>query len=191
MWRLDTHAELRRPLTMFWNIQPKKPEEGKPFLIWLIMLIGIALAIVGQSVFGGTTKISPVQESAVNHPGDATVIANIAEPPGGLQSELEQLATRSPGKNAVLVRSIDERWVAGVRGATTFSQGSLRRIWLGAALLEAVDYGEVAIDQRVPLLNAGSRHSARSEQVGTLLKKAVANDDRSAQDESRPASNLL
>lgn len=168
---------------MFWNRQPKKPEEGKPFLIWLIMLIGIALAIVGQSVFGGTTKISPVEESTVNNPGDATVMANSAEPPGGLQSELEQLATRSPGKNAVLVRSIDEQWVAGVRGATIFPQGSLRRIWLGAALLEAVDFGEVSVDQRVPLLIASSRHSARSEQVGTLLKNAIANDDRSAQDE--------
>ena len=172
-----------RPLTMFWKRQPQKPASGNPFLIWLILLIGVALAVVGHSVFGETLLSPTVGEAQANHPLDTATSANVLEPPPGLQSHLEQLAARYPGKNAVLVRSIDQRWVAGVRGATQFSQGTLRRIWLGAALLEAVDNGELSLDQRVPLLASGSPEPARSEKVRALLEKAVAEDDRMAQDE--------
>lgn len=168
---------------MFWKKQSHKPAGGKPALIWLIMLIGIALAIVAHSVFGSTAKIVPVQEAIADRPPGTSAPAESAEPPQGLQSRLEQLTATSPGKTVVLVRAIDEQWVAGVRGATIFPQGSLRRIWLGAALLEAVDYGEVSLDQRVPLLASGSHRSARSEQVRSLLRQAVAEDDRVAQDE--------
>lgn len=168
---------------MFWKKQSEEPAGGKPALIWLIMLIGIALAIVAHSVFGSTAKIVPVQEAIADRPLGTSAPAESAEPPQGLQSRLEQLTATSPGKAAVLVRAIDEQWVAGVRGATTFPQGSLRRIWLGAALLEAVDHGDISLDQRVPLLASGSHRSARSEQVRSLLRKAVAEDDRVAQDE--------
>lgn len=165
---------------MFWRRQPKSSAEGKPVLIWVIVLIGLALAIIANAVFGSTSHdLTPVELRTETAP---LSVAEEPPVPPGLQTGLEQLAGRLPGKNAVLVRSIDERWVAGARGATVFPQGSLRRIWLGAALLDAVDHGELSLDQRVPLSPHGGG-AARSEQVRTLLKRAIAENDRAAQDD--------
>lgn len=168
------------------NLLPKRPSMQpagrRSALIWLITLIGFALAVVTHSVLGSTSHEPPVRQAAPERAAPRHSAAEL-EAPQGLQAELEQRASRMPGRNAVLIRSVDEGWVAGLRGATTFPQGSLRRIWLGAALLEAVDQGELLLDQRVPLLSTGPRGAARYEEVRTLLRKAVAQDDRSAQDE--------
>lgn len=168
------------------NLLPKRPSMQpagrRSALIWLITLIGFALAVVAHSVLGSTSHEPPVGQAATERAAPRHSAAG-PEAPQGLQAELEQRASRMPGRNAVLIRSVDYGWVAGLRGATTFPQGSLRRIWLGAALLEAVDQGELLLDQRVPLLSAGPRGAARYEEVRSLLRKAVAQDDRSAQDE--------
>lgn len=166
---------------MFWKKSaPKTQADRKPVLIWVIGLIGLALAIVAHSVFGSTSQNlrSPVEDAV-------PVLQASTEPaevPPGLQTDLEQLARGMSGKNAVLVRSIDERWTAGHRGATTFPQGSLRRLWLGAALLDAVDHGELSLDQRVPLLSAGRSGAGRTEVLRSLLQQAISDDDRVAQD---------
>lgn len=159
----------------------RQPAGGRSPLVWVITLMGLALAVVAHSVLGSTSHVLPARKTAMEQAAGESRAA-VAGAPQGLQAELEQLAARTPGRNAVLVRSVDDGWVAGLRGATIFPQGSLRRIWLGAVLLEAVDQGELSLDQRVPLL-AGSRGPARHEKVSALLRKAVAQDDRSAQDE--------
>ena len=169
-------------LNLLMNRLSRQPVGGRSVLVWAITLVGLALAVVAHSVLGSTKPELPVREPGMEHAA-AQHSAATAEAPPGLQAGLEQLATRMPGRNAVLVRSVDDGWVAGFRGATTFPQGSLRRIWHGAVLLEAVDRGELSLDQRVPLMSAGSRGAARDEEVRSLLRKAIAQDDRSAQDE--------
>lgn len=166
---------------MFWKKSaPKTQADRKPVLIWLIGFIGFALAIVAHSVFGSTSHNlrSPVADAV---PVEQASTGPLEVPPG-LQTDLEQVARGISGKNAVLVRSIDERWTAGYRGATTFPQGSLRRLWLGAALLDAVDHGELSLDQRVPLLSAGRGGAGRTEVLRALLKRAISADDQAAQD---------
>lgn len=149
-------------------------------LIWLIAAIGIAFAVAAHAVFGGTSPPRSEGEAMAVATADSAIVP---EAPHDLQAQLDQIAARAPGKSAILIRSVNERWVAGVRGATTFPQGSLRRIWLGAVLLEAVDFGEISLDQRVPLLASNSRKSSRTERVSVLFRKAVGEDDRAAQDE--------
>lgn len=106
--------------------------------------------------------------------------------PEALQAALERLAQHQQGKAAILVRSIDDGWVAGYRGASIFPQGSLRRLWLAIALLDAVDRGELALEQRVPIgTDGGSRATtapARQAQIVELLRAAVAQNDPEAQD---------
>lgn len=172
---------MRHLLILLKKTLSRQPAGSRPALIWLITLMGLALAVVAHSVLGSTSPELSARKPAIGQAVGESRAAEV-EAPEGLQAELEQLATRTPGRNAVLVRSVDDGWVAGLRGATTFPQGSLRRIWLGAVLLEAVDQGELSLDQRVPLLS-GSRGPERREQVSALLRKAVAQDDRSAQDE--------
>lgn len=172
---------MRHLLTLLKTRLSRQPAGGRSALVWVITLMGLALAVVAHSVLGSTSHVLPARKTAMEQAAGESRAAEDGAPQG-LQAELEQLAARTPGRNAVLVRSVDDGWVAGFRGATTFPQGSLRRIWLGAVLLEAVDQGELSLDQRVPLL-AGSRGPERHEKVSALLQKAVAQDDRSAQDE--------
>ena len=160
--------------------RPKGPDDKKPILIGFIVLLGLLLGALADRVLGSAQDrqaevVSPLRES----PTSPTAIP-IA--PAGLQDAIEQLARRETGRNGVLVRSVEDDWSAGFRGATTFPQGSLRRIWLGAALLDAVDRGELSLDQRVPLLAAKHRGEQPRQQVGELLRRALADDDRQAQD---------
>lgn len=166
---------------MIWKKPSSRgPDDKKPMLIGLITLIGLVLAILAQSVFGNTrsdVEPTPLQAVAPTTPAVSQPVA-----PSALQSAIEMLGSAEQGRNGILVRSVEDDWVAGYRGATTFSQGTTRRIWLGAALLEAVDYGEISLEQRVPLLAVKRNGGQPREQVGELLRRAVAGDDRRSQD---------
>lgn len=160
--------------------QPKGPDDKKPILISFIVFLGLLLGALADRVLGSVENrqaeaVSPLLESQNAEPVAPTA-------PAGLQDAVEQAAQGEAGRNGVLVRSVEDDWTAGFRGATPFSQGSLRRIWLGAALLDAVDRGELSLDQSVPMLAARRRGQQPREKIGELLRRAVATNDRQAQD---------
>lgn len=160
---------------------PKGPQNRKPYLLWFITLLGLLLAIVAHSVFGAS-EVGPATARVSAGP-ERSGAPGQGKPPARLESELEALAQGLPGRNSVMVRSIEGNWMAGYRGATVFPQGTLRRIWLGAALLDAIDHGELSLDQHVPLRRMGAERSGRTEQVRQLLQQAVVANDREAQDQ--------
>lgn len=161
--------------------RPKGPDDKKPILMGLIALLGLlVMGVFADKVLGSAPDVPTAPVSLHGQASDPVSALPIA--PAGLQDAIEQFARREAGRNGVLVRSVEDEWIAGFRGATTFPQGSLRRIWLGAALLDAVDRGELRLDQRVPLLAVSRKGQQPREQVGELLRRAVEDDDRQAQD---------
>ena len=160
--------------------RPKRPDDKKPVLIAIILLLGLFLAALAQAVMGNSR--AEVQLAVAEAP--LVQVASGAPPaaPASLQAAIERLASQEQGKNGVLVRSVEDDWVAGHKGATTFSQGSLRRLWLGAALLDVVDRRELSLDQKVPLLAARRNGRQPRERLGDLLDRAVHANDREAQD---------
>lgn len=160
--------------------RPKGPDDKKPALIGIILLLGLVLAALAQAVMGNSRAEAPQAVSAV--PDSQVTSGMPPAAPAALQAAIENLANREQGKNGVLVRSVEDDWVAGHKGATTFSQGSLRRLWLGAALLDVVDRGELTLEQQVPLLALRKGGRQREERVGELLRRAVHANDREAQD---------
>lgn len=159
--------------------RPKGPDQKKPALIAFIVLMGLALAVLAQAVLG-TSRAKGELAPAISE--SRSSLGGLPAAPAGLQAAIENLAGREQGKNGVLVRSVEDDWVAGYKGATPFSQGSLRRVWLGAALLDAVDVGDLSLEQRVPLLSARKGGRQPRMQVGELLSRAVRSNDRDAQD---------
>lgn len=160
--------------------QPKGPDEKKPVLLAIILLFGLVVAGIAQSVLGNSRGDDQQALLATPKPQKLSGIEGRA--PVGLQEAIENLAGREPGKNGVLVRSVEEGWVVGYKGATTFSQGNLRRVWLGAALLDAVDRGELRLEQQVPLLSARKKGHQPKERIDDLLRRAVHANERAAQD---------
>lgn len=160
--------------------RPKGPDDKKPALMGIILLLGLVLAALAQAVMGSSLAEAPQAVSAV--PDSQVTSGMPPAAPVGLQAVIENLASREQGKNGVLVRSVEDDWVAGYKGATTFSQGSVRRLWLGAALLDVVDRGELTLEQQVPLLALRKSGRQRKERVDELLRRAVHADDREAQD---------
>lgn len=149
-------------------------------LIGLITLLGLVLAGLAERVLG-TVQDGRVETAAAQQSNPETGTAAPITP-AGLQAAIETIGSAEQGRNGVLVRSVEDDWVAGYRGATTFSQGTTRRIWLGAALLDAVDRGELGLEQQVPLLAEKRGGRQHRKQLGDLLRRAIAGDDQQAQD---------
>lgn len=156
------------------------PDDKKAILIALITLMGLVLAALADRVLGSVQDGRAETVAAIrSSPETGTTEPAV---PTGLQAAIEAIGGAEQGRNGLLVRSVEDDWVAGYRGATIFSQGTTRRVWLGAALLDAVERGELSLEQQVPLLaeKRGSRPPRR--QLGELLRRAMADDDRVSQD---------
>lgn len=160
--------------------RPEGPDGKKTALVAFIVLMGLALAVLAQAVLGMSPAKGQLAAPAISE--SRNVPDGLPAAPAGLQAAIEDLASREQGKNGVLVRSVEDGWVAGYKGATMFSQGDLRRVWLGATLLDAVDVGDLSLEQRVPLLSVRDRGRQPRMQVGELLSRAVRSNERDAQD---------
>lgn len=175
-------TKMLRLIMPFWNQRSRQSPRRRYMLFLTVILLGSAVAAVPYAFLGGGSSILTSRHKT-NHRPPYPVAKKVSAAPAVLQRRLEKLADLAPTNSAVLVRSVDNNWVAGVRGAKLYSQGSLRRIWLGTALLEAVDQGEISLNQRVPLLPDGAGKSGKTEKVETLLRLAIRDDDHRAQDE--------
>lgn len=156
------------------------PDDKKAILIALITLMGLVLAAIADRVLGSVQDGRAETVAALRTNPETGTTAPVA--PVGFQAAIEAIGGAEQGRNGLFVSSVEGDWVAGYRGATTFSQGTTRRVWLGAALLDAVERGELSLEQQVPLLaeKRGSRPPRR--QLGELLRRAMADDDRVSQD---------
>ncbi len=156
------------------------PDDKKAILIGLITLMGLVLAALADRVLGSVQDGRAETVAAIQSKAETRAPAPTM--PVGLQAAIETIGSAEQGRNGVLVRPVEDDWVAGYRGATTFSQGTTRRIWLGAALLDAVGRGELSLEQQVPLLAEKRGGRQPRKQLGDLLRRAIADDDQQAQD---------
>ena len=108
------------------------PRDKKPILIGNILLIGLLLDALADRVLGSVQGRQAEAVSSLRESPTSPTAIPIA--PAGLQDAVEQLVRRETGPNGALVRSVEDDWTAGFRGATTFPQGSLRRIRLRVLL---------------------------------------------------------
>lgn len=146
--------------------------DKRPLILGLGVLLGLAFLGVTCAALGGANS-----ESA-QYAVEAAMRLRQPQAPDLMQAHVEQAARNEQGRNALIVRSVDQGWVAGYRGSSLFPMGSLRRLWLATALLDVVDSGELSLDDAVPL-----RSSGRTVKLADLLHRALQLDDRVAQDE--------
>src|SRR5690606_1601859 len=71
------------------------------------------------------------------------------EPPPVLVARLHGLAAAWGEPVGLAVKDVDQGWVVQVAGEQPYPQQSVSKLWVALAVLDAVDRGELALDQEV------------------------------------------
>ncbi|MGL5839075.1 MAG: serine hydrolase [Sphingorhabdus sp.] len=119
-----------------------------------IILVPLALAIVVAAML-----IRPFDKMPLAGPTRdpvATAMNPVVEPaaPGTLARQIAKLGKSFAGELGVAIVSIDDGWVAMFNGDKILPQQSVRKLWVAAATLDAIDRGKIALNDPVMLTRA-------------------------------------
>ncbi len=114
--------------------------------------------------------------------------------PGGLQDRIYALWRAFPGKTGIAVQRIDGEWALSQRGGELFPQQSVSKLWVAMTVLDAVDQGQLTLDQRVrigpedltlfyqPLAARVRAEGSVTMSVRELIETAITRSDNTAND---------
>lgn len=136
--------------------------------------------------------------SVASGPAEAAVIAPTPPPapaPAKFQAEIERIAQPFAGDVGIAVKDLQSGWAASWQADRFFPQQSTMKIWLAVAVLDAVDRGELSLDEVVvvtpadlslfnsPLVRPLTMKTGRLETtIEQLLKWALSKSDNGATD---------
>lgn len=125
----------------------------------------------------------------------AVVAPKLVPAPPEFQRRIESLAAPFAGDVGVAVRDVRSGWTAAWQGDKTFPQQSTMKVWLAVAVLDAVDRGQLSLDEVVsitpgdlsvfnsPMVRPMTLRTGRMETtVDRLLLWALSKSDNAATD---------
>ena len=155
-------------------------------------IAGAAVLALGAAGFGLAAMDRPDPRGPVE-PLPVVYPTVRPEPPPVLAARLHGLAAAWGEPVGLAVKDVDQGWVVQVAGEQPYPQQSVSKLWVALAVLDAVDRGELALDQEVvfeeadrsvffqPIVKqlgpAGYRTSVRE-----LMLRALAQSDNAAND---------
>lgn len=77
--------------------------------------------------------------------------ARLDEAPPALITSIRALGASFDGQVGIAVRRIDGNWTVHHNGDRLFPQQSVSKLWVGLALMDAVDRGKLSLDERVTI----------------------------------------
>jgi beta-lactamase class A len=116
------------------------------------------------------------------------------QPNPALVREIDQLWRNFPGKTGIAVKRIDGEWEFGHRADEYFPQQSVSKLWVAMTLLDKIDQGRASLSDSIrigkedltvfhqPMAVEVEREGAVVKSVYTLLEKALASSDNTAND---------
>jgi beta-lactamase class A len=114
----------------------------------LALLSAVALTACGAD----RENIADRAMSAATGPAEAAAIAPTPVPapaPAEFQAEIERIAQPFEGDVGIAVKDLQAGWAAAWQPDKFFPQQSTMKIWLAVAVLDAVDRGELSLDEVV------------------------------------------
>lgn len=87
--------------------------------------------------------------ASVAAPAAAAAVPPPAPAPAEFQAKIEALAKDFDGDVGIAVKDLQHGWAASWQGDKLFPQQSSMKIWLAVAVLDAVDRGELRLDEPV------------------------------------------
>lgn len=139
-----------------------------------------------------TVPVAPPVRASV--PPRAPIDSGFHRAPPGLTDRIAQLWRTFPGKTGIAVQRIDGEWAVTQRGGDLFPQQSVSKLWVVMAVLDAVDRGQMTLDQRVrvgpedltlfhqPMAARVRAEGAVTLSVRELIEMAITGSDNTAND---------
>ncbi len=116
------------------------------------------------------------------------------QPNPALVREIDELWRTFPGKTGIAIKRIDGEWEFGHRADEYFPQQSVSKLWVAMTLLDKIDQGHASLSDSIrigkedltvfhqPMAVEVEREGAVVKSVYTLLEKALASSDNTAND---------
>lgn len=164
-------------------------------------LAALAALLLGAGLGGcgaDKEKVADRALSAAAPPAEAAALAPPPRPapaPAALQSAVEAVARPFDGDVGVAVKDLQAGWAATWQGDKAFPQQSAMKIWLAVAVLDAVDRGQLRLEDAVvvtppdlsvfnsPMVRPMVLKDGRLETtVDKLLLWAISKSDNAATD---------
>ena len=118
---------------------------------------------------------------------------SVAQPPATLVRRIAELGRGFEGVTGIAVRDVQAGWVVSYNGAALFPQQSVSKLWVAITVLEAVDRGQLRLDQEVVIrpedltlfhqpIRALVGPDGYRTTIAALLEQALTRSDNTAND---------
>src|SRR6185503_10868880 len=104
--------------------------------------LGLGLVVVAMT---------QVSASAAKVPHHRAAAPRTVPAPQYLHDRIEELGRGFDGLVGIAVKSIDDGWETGWRDHDLYPQQSVSKLWVAITALDAVDKGQVSLDDKVTL----------------------------------------
>ncbi|MFK7842944.1 MAG: serine hydrolase [Sphingorhabdus sp.] len=163
-------------------------------LLILLMSVTVTACVSGADRPGVQRPDTPptYQNPAPSQPVSAKNMRKNPDP--ALVREISELWRKFPGKTGIAVKRIDGEWEIGHRIDEYFPQQSVSKLWVATTLLDKIDQGRASLSDPIrigkedltvfhqPMAVEVEREGAVVKSVYTLLEKALASSDNTAND---------
>lgn len=157
--------------------------------------LGLTLALVTTGAafwHGGRVEAASPVSSVPMAPRPA-ILQIEKPPPVEIQTSITRLGASIDGKVGIAVRDVTGKWTARYAAGEPFPQQSVSKLWVAITLLDAVDRGEISLDETVTvrqadltLFNQPIRRligkTGYTTTLGGLLTRALVESDNTAND---------
>jgi beta-lactamase class A len=161
-----------------------------------VLLLAMLLAACATTALPDPVATRPAAERpiATVPPVRGTSDPSRDRPAPGLETAIAELWRGFPGKTGIAVRRIDGNWMIGQRGEQLFPQQSVSKLWVAMAMLDKIDQGRASLSDAIrigpddltlfhqPLAQEVAKEGAVVKSVFTLLERALASSDNTAND---------
>jgi beta-lactamase class A len=153
------------------------------------------LAFVATALVSASAATQPTVRRVAPRPVQVVQVAPPAPPvaPAYIRDRVNELGRTFNGRVGIAVRSVDHGWSTGWKANELYPQQSVSKLWVAITALDAVDRGQVKLDDKVTL-NRGDLtlfHQPIAQKVlggghtttlSALMWEAITKSDNTAND---------
>jgi beta-lactamase class A len=154
--------------------------------------VGVGLGALAAASFVASAAS---HKPAPKHAHSAAAPARKTPPaPQYLADRIDELGRGFDGRIGIAVKSIDDGWETGWKDHELYPQQSVSKLWVSIAVLDAVDRGEVKLDDPVtltrddltlfhqPIADEVLKTGSFTTTVGDLMLREITQSDNTAND---------
>src|SRR6185312_9126813 len=153
--------------------------------------LGLGLVVVAMTQVSASAATAPRVAKVPHHRAAAP---RIVPAPQYLHDRIEEHGRGFDGLVGIAVKSIDDGWETGWRDHALYPQQSVSKLWVAITALDAVDKGQVSLDDKVtltkddltlfhePIAAEILKDGSYTTTLGDLMVREITQSDNTAND---------